>query len=447
MNNKLTINPTLTNKQKEAMRILFDYENGISELVYGGAAGGGKSYVGCMFLIISCLKYPGTRWLMGRSKLNILKSTTLKTFFEVSKTLGLKEGEHFKYNQQANYIKFTNESEIILKDLFSYPSDPEFESISGLEITGAFIDETNQISKKAKDILTSRMRFKLDEFKIKPKLIMSCNPNKGWIYNDYFKASNEGSMEPYRAFVPSLVTDNRFISQHYITQLERLDEISKKRLLYGEWEYSDSASIFDYDSILNMFDRQIKSDESDEYYLSVDPARLGKDSTCILVWKGFLVIDIIELRKQTLNIQLDKINEIKNKYNIPNENIVIDSDGVGGGLTDFIDGSFGIVNNAKPYNEENYQNLKTQLYYKLASMVNDGNISIVNFDDDQQRNLTQELQIIKRENIDQDGRIKMTSKDQIKQQIGRSPDISDALAYRMIFILKNNTFDYYLPDW
>jgi hypothetical protein len=34
----LNISPTLTTKQKQAMRLLFDYSNGVSEVVYGGAA-------------------------------------------------------------------------------------------------------------------------------------------------------------------------------------------------------------------------------------------------------------------------------------------------------------------------------------------------------------------------------------------------------------------------
>jgi PBSX family phage terminase large subunit len=442
MSNKLVINPTLTNKQKDAMRILLDYNNGISELVYGGAAGGGKSYLGCLFLIISCLKYKETRWLMGRSKLTSLKQSTLKTFFEVAKSLGLKENEHFTYNQQSNFIRFENGSEIILKDLFTYPSDPNFDSLGSIEIAGAFIDEANQVSEKAKNIVMSRIRHKLDEYNITPKMFMSCNPNKGWIYNDYYKADRDNKIQPHRAFIQAKVTDNNYISKHYISNLEKLDEISKKRLLYGEWEYSDSTSIIDYDAIVAMFNRQSISTDNQDYYLSVDVARLGKDKTCILIWKGYSIVEIIELEKQTLDIQLKKINELKSRFNIPNERIVIDTDGVGGGLADMLSGSINMVNNSKPYDGENYQNLKTQLYFKLGSLINDGTISIFDFNDDQEARLTQELQILKREKIDQDGKIRMTDKQQVKQQIGRSPDISDAMAYRMIFIYKSKVWDY-----
>jgi hypothetical protein len=96
------------------------------------------------------------------------------------------------------------------------------------------------------------------------------------------------------------------------------------------------------------------------------------------------------------------------------------------------------VNNSRPVNEENYQNLKTQLYYKLSEQINLGNIKIYNVNGDQKTRILQELQIIKRENADQDGKIKMTNKEQIKIQIGRSPDLSDSMAFRMIKLLKKS---------
>ena len=67
-------------KQEHAIYYLKD--DCTTEVLYGGAAGGGKSALGCLWLIENCQKYKGSRWLMGRSKLKTLKETTLNTFFE-----------------------------------------------------------------------------------------------------------------------------------------------------------------------------------------------------------------------------------------------------------------------------------------------------------------------------------------------------------------------------
>jgi hypothetical protein len=57
--------------------------------------------------------------------------------------------------------------------------------------------------------------------------------------------------------------------------------------------------------------------------------------------------------------------------------VVIDSDGVGGGVADAIKG-VNFVNNSTPLFKQNFANLKTQCYYKLSEMIKEGKISINN---------------------------------------------------------------------
>ena len=86
----LEIKPEFTQTQKQCLKYLFD--NDTKEVLFGGAAGGGKSWIGVSYLIIMCLNYPKTRYLMGRSKLDSLKKTTLNTFFEVCAYWKLESG-------------------------------------------------------------------------------------------------------------------------------------------------------------------------------------------------------------------------------------------------------------------------------------------------------------------------------------------------------------------
>ena len=75
----ITFTPTV--KQDKTWEYLHDTTT--VSVLYGGSAGSGKSFLGCMWLITNCLVYPKTRWLMGRARLNILKRTTLKTFIDI----------------------------------------------------------------------------------------------------------------------------------------------------------------------------------------------------------------------------------------------------------------------------------------------------------------------------------------------------------------------------
>ena len=108
----------MTAKQSEALGYLEDKT--ANEVLFGGGAGGGKSLLGCYWVLKSCLRYPGTRWLIGRSQLKTLRQTTLNTFFEVCGMQGLEADTHYHFNQTQMAINVANGSEIYLKDLFSY---------------------------------------------------------------------------------------------------------------------------------------------------------------------------------------------------------------------------------------------------------------------------------------------------------------------------------------
>lgn len=102
-------------KQEEALCILTDKTH--TEFLYGGAAGGAKSWTGCTWLVFMSLCYPGTKWFIGREELKRLRESTLITFFKVCTQYGIKRDKDFKYNGQDHYIQFANNSRIDLLDL------------------------------------------------------------------------------------------------------------------------------------------------------------------------------------------------------------------------------------------------------------------------------------------------------------------------------------------
>ena len=433
------IDVRLFKKQIQCFKYLEDKET--NEVLFGGGAGGAKTFTGCLWQISRRLQYPGTRSVIGRAKLKNLKSTTLNTFFEVATDYcGLTPNVDFTYNANESTIKFINGSEIYLKDLFLYPSDPMFTSLGGLEITDAFIDEAAEVSEKAINILNSRIRYKLDEFDLIPKTLMTCNPSKGWLYNKYYKPAQTNELPSHRKFIKSLVTDNKAISRHYIDQLGKLDKISKERLLYGNWEYSDDdALLFNYDSLQDMFTNSYVAQGTK--YITCDVARLGADKTVIILWSGLRAEQIITMDKNTIPQVVSKIHDLRVANQIPNSKIIIDQDGVGGGVVDAFSGCVGFMNGGKALKGENYMNLKTQCYYKLAELINGGQLFVKQkLDKDI---IIGELEVIKRDKIDKDSqKLAIEGKDIQKQKLGRSPDYADALMMRMWFECFGNYGEY-----
>jgi phage terminase large subunit len=249
-----------SDKQKIALRYL-ERSPEITEVFFGGAAGGGKSYTLCHWQILRRLFHPGTRGCIGRAVLKNLKDTTLKTFMDVwDKTYSDNpEGVTMHLNEQKNTIFFSNGSEILLKDLFAYPSDPDFTSLGSLEITDCAIDEVTEISERAFNIIQSRIRYKL--INNVPKILACGNPSNNWVKHRFVltKENQPVTLKDYQAFVPALVSDNpdENFRDIYTKQLEKLSPYEQLRLLHGDWTATDEAGqefYWAFDRYTTIFD-------------------------------------------------------------------------------------------------------------------------------------------------------------------------------------------------
>ena len=445
-----TLNIKLLQKQKDAFKALQSKE--VSSVLYGGAAGGGKTDLGCTWIITSAIAYPGTRWLIGRSKLSQLKSTTMKTFRDVCKRLDLKQDVDWFWPGNANELRFSNGSEVVLKDLFLYPSDPEFDSLGSLEITGAFIDEASQITERAYEVVKSRIRYRLitDEWSLTPKVLLTCNPSKNFLYQRFYLPYKNGTLPPHLVFIQALPTDNKLLPESYVETLKKSEEITYKRLYLGEWEYSnDPAAMCQYDSILAAFNnRHIKVEDGTQLKsgqilkdrrITVDPAYTGGDSTVIIVWQGLEVLDYFEYHGEEVRMDstIKEVERLSLKWNVPTSDITIDvGGGYGNAIWEAFPGSFRFNGAAAAFNKD-YANLRTECMYRLATAINDKEI-LINCDDSAvETRIVKELEQLKRDKIDQDGKLFVVPKATMKDGLqGRSPDWLDALSMRMVQLIK-----------
>ena len=428
------IDINLTKKQSQAWKLLMDDKTNI--VLYGGSAGAGKSWLGCLWVTTLCLKYNGIRCLIGRTVLQQLKLTTLNTLFEVLQQMGLKSGEHYVYNGQSNVITFNNKSEIILKDLQQQPSDPNMDSLGGIEITACFIDEAAQISYLAYNILKSRIRFKLTEYKLEPKMLMTCNPGQVWLKKEFYIPYIQGTLSVDKAFIPALPLDNPHLPPSYIEMLKSLPPSQRRRLLEGDWNYmEEDDSLFNFDHISSSVFKNIPQG-GDKKYLSVDVARFGGDRSVVVVWSGLVALEVKVYTKLSTTELSTEITDIMRMYGIHPTNVIVDSDGVGGGVADQIRGT-NFVNNSKALQEQNFINLKSQCYVKLSELFKEGKISINIMEPSVVDELTQELLAVKLKDIDKDNKVAVMSKDEMKKILGKSPDLSDAFMMRMYYEIKN----------
>lgn len=426
-------------KQEQALRILTN--DTTVEFLYGGAAGGAKSWTGCSWLTFSALAYPDTHWFVGRESLKRLRESTHLTFSKVFAQYGIKIGEDVKYNGQDHYWEFANDSRIDYLDLRYLPSDALYERYGSVEYTGGWIEEGGEINFGAFDTLKTRIgRHLNDRHGLLRKLFVTCNPKKNWMYTTFYKPYTNDTLPADRSYLPALVTDNPFNEKGYIQALESTtDKVKKERLLKGNWDYDDNPNAMcSYDAIQAIFNNDLAVDDGFNY-LTADIARFGSDKARIGVWKGWKLIEQVSFDiSKTTEIQ-KTIAHLRQKHRIPKRQSIADEDGVGGGVVDST-GIIGFTNNGRPFEGENYQNLQTQCAYKLAERINDGEFGIdCDLSEEDKEDIATELGQLQTYDVDSDGKLKIKPKELIKQDIGRSPD------WRDLFLMRSY-FDYKKPS-
>jgi len=439
-------------RQIQAFKLLQD--DSTREVLYGGAAGGAKTWLGCAWQVFNRLSFAGTRGLIARARLKNLRHTTLKTFFSVTQTLGLKQDVHYSYDVQEGLIKFYNGSEIVLRHLQDMPSDPDFASLGGLEITDAFIDEASEVSEKAVHIVASRIRYRLDVAGLLPKLLLCSNPSRNWLYYNFYEPSVKGNLPSYRKFVQAFVDDNKTVgfAETYSNQLLNLDRVSRERLLLGMWDYADDVlNLFRLESLQNMI-LPSKPNLKEKFYISADIARFGADATVIGLWKGMTLEDVWVLQKASLKESAGLIAAIMNKRSIEPHRVIVDTDGIGAGVVDQLpNGVVQFMAQSRPIkvgqSAASFATLKAQCYFMVSQAVEDGILRVnpilaAKYHDGKPiiQRLQEELLSVRRSSELVENKLNINPKHEQKLLLGRSPDFADMVMMRQYFELKPSVF-------
>ena len=444
----------LTPKQSECWNRLEDKTTRYP--VFGGGAGGGKSWLICEWLIINCIRYPNTKWFIARNELTRLMQSTYVTFQKVIAYHKIPTNA-FSLNGQYHYIEFGNKSRIDLLDLKFLPSDPFYERFGSLEYTGGAIEEAGEVDFGAFDMLKSRIgRYQNKELDIPPKILITCNPKKNWLYRMIYLHYKQKTLGNEYAFIQSLYGDNPHTIDSYKMQLSDISDKSlRQRLMFGNWEYDeDINSLINYDSILDIFKNKT---ETKGKYLTCDIARFGSDKSVIYLWNGYDIAQIHIYQKQGLDKTTEGIRNLMYQNDIPRNRVVIDEDGIGGGIVDNLQGTKGFIANSSPFNDPrtnektNYKNLKAQCGFMLADKINKREIGIsAKLDENTKHLIITDLEQLKAKDVERDAPRQLVPKEEIKENLGRSPDFLDAMIMRMYFELDRpyaQVVSTFKPDW
>jgi len=424
----------------------------ISEILYGGGKAGGKSWLGVSLIFGDAFLYPNTRYFIARKTLADLVKFTSGTVGKVFAEWGITQNM-YHYDGKNNVWNLHNGSKVFFLDAKWIPSDPTYARFGSMEMTRGWIEEAGEFEDErcVTSLANSLGRWRNKETGLEPKLLQTCNPAKNYLYEEYYLPYKAKELPPHRAFIQALVGDNIALGQNVIDDMIRRmakDRSALQRLVYGNWEYDDNElAIFDYEKIIGLFTNEYVPKTGNKY-ITADIAYEGSDKFVIGIWNGFVLEKIIAIDKISEVMVSNKIHELRLKYGVPISNVIYDADGlktfvISSVKNGNLKGATPFNNNRRSFGRENYGNLKTQCYYKLAEMTLKGDIFVQDLEF--KKEIVKELEQICREANTNDGKIRLEKKSDLKKRLLRSPDFADMMMMRMLTEVK--TFKDIIVKW
>ena len=218
-----------------------------SEVLFGGAAGGGKSYGQVVDALLFALKHPGSKQLILRRTFAELDKSLIRT------ALAVYPREIFTLNASSHVGKFKNGS---ILDFGYCAQENDVYQYQSAEYDVVRFDELTHFTESQYLYLISRVRG-ANSF---PKQIKSSTNPGGvghvWVKERFVSPSPHGRAflggdGLDRIFIPSLLDDNRFLCMQdpsYRERLSALPEKEKRARLYGDWDIFDGQYFSEFDA-------------------------------------------------------------------------------------------------------------------------------------------------------------------------------------------------------
>jgi len=333
----------------------------------------------------------------------------------------------YKFNESGLYIVCPNGAEIHFK------TAEKPDNLYGEDVYACVFDE----APRARPESWYALRSTLSATEAPCKIIGNFGGISNWVHKLKEKSKKDPQYEYFKITCWDAVAEG-ILSEEEVLQAQKDLPPKIFKELYEAEASEDKGQLINNESIIKLFSNTHILDG--EHYITADIARLGRDKTVVKVWSGLRVIEIIEEPVTRVNESVEIIKGLIVKYNVNLNRTIVDEDGVGGGVVDYL-GCEGFVNNSRAIDvngeKVNFANLKTQCYYKLAEMINRNEIYI-DCNEDIELLLSEELEWVRLPKEIDTQKIALLSKDEVKKQISRSPDYSDALMMRMYFLLDPN---------
>jgi hypothetical protein len=396
-------------------------------VLYGGAKGGAKSFLLCVWVTmwVKCLidrlklertKDPIALGFMGRKRSIDFHDTTLEDFKRVipSPLYRLHDNEH--------EIIFLETAKVFCGGL----DDPRrVEKFNSANYAFFAIDQAEETERSDVSVLQATLRLMHNGVQPPYKQLYTANPADCWLKEDFIDKQLPG-----HHFVPALYTDNPHLPDNYGDTLEEAfkhNEALLKAYKDGDWFALQSENALISSKMLqdlkeaHIYPKQVRR------VIACDPSIGGDECVIYVLQNGKILEEVILHERDTMKIA-GHMMMLGAQYHCPN--FAVDVIGIGQGIADRLreirpDAYVEAINSAeKAWDEIRFANRRAEMWWHVTEEIRERHVPFM-----EDEELRSQLTAMRFKVVNSNGKIQLEPKQDTKKRIGRSPDRADAFVY------------------
>lgn len=412
----------MTLRQDEAYELLTNHKD--LSVLYGGAKGGGKSFLLCLWVLAWCkhlidifgiktkLPHPLPVGFIGRKRGVDFDKTTLETWKKIIPV------QSYEIREQDKEIVIDKKVKVFFGGLDDQETINKFNSA---EFAFFAIDQAEETDRSELSVLQASLRLKYNGVQPAYKKLYTANPAECWLKEDFIVNPRVNHF-----YIPALPTDNPHLPDNYIATLEEsfsFDPILLEAYKNGNWELLQShAALITQNDLSLLKDIHIEN-TSYKRIVACDPA-IGGDECVMYYMEDYDIKDTLILHvNDTQKIGAEAIS-FMHKHNC--DYYVGDAIGVGKGVNDYVRASgkkvLDLISSAQAMDAEHNANVRAEIWSLVSTKIHRGEIPYP-----QDEKLRRQLCAVKHKQGAK--KFELVKKEVTKRELGESPDRADTFVY------------------
>lgn len=290
------------------------HETEVDELLYGGAAGGGKTDYLIAEALAVCLEFPGAQVALFRRHYTELAELGGIQYRLLDR---LPQPQVGRYNAQDHLWTLRNGSRLRLAHL---ARDADVTKYQGAEFQLVGFDQVEQLTEFQYLYLLHRLRVsgelagRMAAAGYRPKAIASANPGgvgHGWVKRRFIDPFPRGGVifqpaptpeetEPgTRVFIPATLADNEDnVDPTYRRRLESLPDDERRAMLHGDWNVHKGQRFGGFRTAVHVIDPEdlpLRVSKGTPRSRGID---YGLDAPWCALWGARLADDLVVVYRE-----------------------------------------------------------------------------------------------------------------------------------------------------